>query len=118
MIDTLSKALDAITGLPVGLLTVVVTLIIGFTLKKTRRFPNDLIPLAVIVCGTVSSVAIRYGFGRFIVEGMVYSGLAWMFHKFIWKAFIARFFPMVKGADKEFDSNPELVRRDPPKTDG
>lgn len=113
MLDSINQALEVIAKLPVGLLTIVVTLIIGFTLKKTKRYPNDMIPIGAIALGTISSVAIRYGFGRFIVEGMVYSGLAWIFHKFIWKAFLERF-PIFKGASKEFDTNPELKKTDVP----
>ena len=113
MIETLNKLFGEIERLPVWSLTVAVTLIIGFTLKKTKRFPNDMIPMGVLLFGTAASVAIRYGFGRFIVEGLVYSGTAWLFHKFIWKLFVARFFPG-KDVDKEFDTNPELKKSDVP----
>lgn len=117
MIETLNKLFSGIERLPVWSLTVLVSLVIGFTLKKTKRFPNDMIPIGVLLLGTCASVAIRYGFGRFIVEGLVYSGTAWMFHKFIWKnvvkVFIARF-PVaeatVKEIEKEFDTDPGLKR--------
>jgi len=115
MMDFFDTAFGEVERLPVWALSVVVSLVIGFTLKKTKQFPNGMIPLGVIVFGTAASVAIRYGFGRFIVEGMVYSGTAWMFHKFIWKSLIARF-PLVKTNPHEFDSNPELKRDD--KDDG
>jgi len=108
MMDILNNVFDWIEALPVWGLTILVALVIGFTLKKTPRYPNDMIPIGVMAFGTIASVALQYGLGRLIVKGMIYSGLAWLFHRHIWKRFANRFFPEAQG---EFDTGVVAVKK-------
>lgn len=88
----LQRLFDWVGKLPPWGLTVVGVLMVGFALKRTKKFPNDFIPLVLIAgVGPALLLAASYGFLRFVVEGMVYAGLAWLLHGQLWKRFADRF---------------------------
>lgn len=71
-----------VSELPPQAITCVGVLLIGYALKRTKRFPNDLIPIfLIVIVGPLLYALSRYGMARFVVEGMVYSGLCLMFYK-------------------------------------
>lgn len=81
-----------VSNMPAPLLAVIGVLMVGFALKRTKKFPNDFIPLLlVVVVGPALLLAARFGVMRFVVEGMVYAGLVWLAHGQLWKRFAPRF---------------------------
>ena len=84
------KFFQWVSELPPPAITCLGILLIGFALKRTAIFPNDLIPIfLIVVVGPGLYTLSRYGLARFAVEGMVYGGLVWLMHKQVWKRFIA-----------------------------
>lgn len=91
-----------IENMPAWLLTVIAILLVGYALKRIKTFPNYFIPLAIMALGPVFLILSRYGMMRFVVEGIVYAGTAWMLHAQIWKRFVAPH--LGKDAGEGFDT--------------
>lgn len=106
------KAFDWVASLPPAPLTCLAVLLLGFAIKRTEWIPNRSIPLVLMIVGPILLILARYGLMRFAVEGMIYSGVVWLFHAQIWK----RIAPLIGGNPKEFDSNPAVAikKTDPP----
>lgn len=103
-----SKFFEWVGALPPAPLTCLAVLLLGFALKRAQWVPNNRIPLLLMAIGPCLLILARYGLMRFVVEGMIYSGVVWLFHAQIWKRFIA---PKLGGADVGFDSDPEAFKK-------
>lgn len=113
MLDFLGSDVDKffnwVATAPPGILATVGVLLVGFALKRTKRFPNDMIPIfLMVVVGPCLFIMAKYGMARFYVEGMVCAGIVWLLHAQIWKRFAGRFFPgsVMEGFDTDEITKP------------
>ena len=94
MNDWLDKAvatLNKLEGLPAVALVMGSCIVLGYVLRFIKRFPNDGIPVAVILWGAVamslvadartSSMTLRVWIARNVFVGMILGLLAWLLHK-------------------------------------
>jgi hypothetical protein len=92
--DWLDKAvatLNKLEGLPAVALVMGSCIVLGYVLRFIKRFPNDGIPVAVILWGAVamslvadartSSMTLRVWIARNVFVGMILGLLAWLLHK-------------------------------------
>lgn len=103
-----AKFFEWVAALPPEPLTVIAVLMLGYALKRAEWVSNKAIPLVLMVAGPIFLIVARYGLLRFVVEGIVYAGAAWIFHAQVWKRFIA---PKLGGASGGFDSDPEAFKK-------
>ena len=118
IIDRISSAVDGIYGYPAWLIVALACLIVGFCLKRWSRFPNEAIPLAVILFGGLFMAmmapdhpakvsSLRWKATNFLV-GVLIGFFVWLFHNKIWKAALARY-PILGSVVPSFDT--EAIKR-------
>lgn len=86
-----------LTGAPAGILTIVICIVAGWVLKSWRRFPNEAIPLSVVMVGVVwfmlmapaksNETALRIWLGRNAAIGSGLGLFAWGVHYFVLSRF-------------------------------
>lgn len=94
MSDTIDKViagLNSLYGLPAVALVLGSCIVLGYILKFIRQFPNDGIPVAVVLWGGIamslvadaraSSMPLRVWVVRNILVGMIIGLVAWIVHK-------------------------------------
>lgn len=94
-LDSITAMLGKLYGLPSGMLVLLTCLIVGYILKKFESFPNDGIPVCVILWGGLffpvmcefdGKTPLRIWILRNVFIGLVIGFLAWLFHnKFLSK---------------------------------
>lgn len=92
MEDTLQTAIDylqKLAGLPAAALTVGVCVVVGYVLRFIQKFPNEAIPVVVILLGGVfypliadanNDWPLRVWIVRNAGIGLVFGLIAWLFH--------------------------------------
>jgi len=121
MIETLNDLLqwlDKIQGLSAGALVLLSCVVLGYVLRFIKKFPNDGIPVVVILWGAVAmlmladpratSMPARVWTLRNLIIGLVIGLLAWFIHNFALKKledFIASKFPD-RSSDTTFFNKP------------
>ena len=89
ILEAVSVALQQLGGAPAGLLVMFGCIVLGYCLKMVKRFPNQAIPLAVILFGAVvypiiadtnNAFTLRVWLVRNVLIGLVIGLLAWMLH--------------------------------------
>lgn len=90
-IDKIVSALNTLYGLPAVALVFGSCIALGYVLRFVRRFPNDGIPVAVILWGGIamsviadsraSSMPLRVWIVRNLLVGMIIGLGAWLVHK-------------------------------------
>lgn len=85
--------IEHVNRLSASALTVCVCISAGYALRFIKKFPNDGIPLAVILTGgimmmlladaRVETISIRLWIARSISVGLVLGTLSWFLHKLI-----------------------------------
>jgi len=121
-----SDKVNQLDGAPVWLLVVIFSLCVGYTLKWIKRFPNNLIPLPVVLGAALANsilmsavrppgVAFLAWATRQFIVGLVLGFVTWLLHHYVIKRIEARF-PFVKDAISEagLDTAPPFPL-DPPK---
>jgi len=96
MSDTIEKSiafLNSLYGLPAAALVFGSCVVWGYILRFIKRFPNDGIPVAVVLWGGIvmslvadsraSSMPLRVWVVRNIMVGLIIGLLAWLAHKTI-----------------------------------
>lgn len=89
-INDLFGLLDKIQGWGIPPIVVAVCIIFGYILKCIKKFPNDAIPLVVIIAGAIGmlilspptpqgSVVRAWHFRNFSI-GLIFGFVAWMIH--------------------------------------
>lgn len=93
-IETIIDALNKIEGAPAIALVLLSCLAVGYALRFIRRFPNDGIPVAVILWGaafmpllsdfrTSGIQSLRVWIIRNLVVGLIVGFVAWLVHNLI-----------------------------------
>lgn len=90
-INSWLKQLDQIQGLSAVALVFLSCIVVGYALRFIKRFPNDGIPVVVILWGALAmlfiadpranSMSARIWTGRNILIGLFIGFLAWIVHK-------------------------------------
>lgn len=85
------KALENVQNLSAAAMTFAASIICGYILRCIKKFPNDGIPLVVILTGCInmmvladprsSEVPIRIWITRHLIAGAIIGFIAWMSHK-------------------------------------
>lgn len=107
--DKINQYNEQLMGAPAGVLVLLACIAVGYTLKLIKRFPNDGIPLAVVLCGMIFFALIapereftdslRIWIARNLILGMIIGFASWLLHnKVLWM--IEEKIPWLKGADK------------------
>lgn len=92
-LDWMANVLNKIDGTPSSLLAMFFLVAIGWGLKAWKKFPNDIIPLAVATCG----IGLRFCFApenlkgvptlewraRNVIIGVAWGLLAWGLHHWV-----------------------------------
>lgn len=92
-LDSVIAWLNQLYGLPAATLVFASCIVLGYALRFVKRFPNDGIPVAVILWGGIamsavadaraSNMSLRVWVVRNILVGMVIGMVAWLAHKII-----------------------------------
>ncbi len=119
--DWLQQWMDKLTGAPGWVLVGIGCLAIGLTLKKIKAFPNQAIPLVLILIGILGSIFLAAeepkGMGhrswvtRQAFIGLIIAFTAWGFHHFVLKQ-LALKFPWLKPIISEWDTQPPFKNPD------
>jgi hypothetical protein len=123
-LNELLKKLDAVQGLTAVSLVLFSCIIVGYVLRFIKRFPNDGIPVAVILWGALamlvladpraSTMPARVWTMRNLCIGLVIGMIAWLSHKIILakiEDFILSKFP--GASNTSFFSKPDQSGQDP-----
>lgn len=95
-IDTIIQWSNQLLGLPSAALTVLLCLAFGWLLKSIKRFPNDAIPVAVVLFGIAFFMLVAPYEGtpmRIIVArnfgvGLLLGSASWALHRFVLKRWL------------------------------
>lgn len=89
----LERVNDYLTGAPAGILTIVICIVAGWGLKMVKRFPNEAIPLVVLLVGAVwfmlmapskaADMPTRIWLARNFAIGVGLAFIAWAVHKLV-----------------------------------
>lgn len=92
-IDDLAKLLDSLQGMPIATLTFAFCIGIGYILRFIPKFPNDGIPMVVVLFGVVlymllvdphpQGMMMRQWAARNAAVGFLIGVIAWGSHKLI-----------------------------------
>lgn len=96
IVESLDKViawLNQLYGLPAATLVFASCIVLGYALRFVKRFPNDGIPVAVILWGGIvmslvadaraSSMSLRIWVVRNVLVGMVIGMVSWLAHKIL-----------------------------------
>lgn len=86
-----SELLGKLNGAPAGMLDFVLCIALGYALRWIKRFPNDAIPIVIILWGGLfllliaedAPVKLRIWMGRNLGIGIIIGVAAWLFHKLV-----------------------------------
>jgi hypothetical protein len=87
--EWLTKFNDQLLGAPTGALVLLSCIAFGYVLRFFRRFPNEAIPLAVILWGAAffmllaperQNMALRFWLARNFTIGLIIGFVAWLIH--------------------------------------
>lgn len=124
-LEELLKLLDGIQGLPAVALVCFTCVVVGYALRFIRPFPNQAIPVVVILWGAVAMLLLadarpttmspRIWTARNFSVGLIVGMLAWLLHKLVLariEDLIAKRFP---GSNDTAFFNKTDVAPEPPK---
>lgn len=89
LLEQITDTLQKLYGLPAGTLVLFSCIVIGYVLKLFKKFPNDGIPIAVILWGGVlypliadsdNDLTLRVWLVRNLIIGLVIGFAAWLLH--------------------------------------
>lgn len=128
-IDQAINALNKLYGLPAAALVLLSCVAVGYVLRFIKRFPNDGIPVAVILWGAVAmslvadsraaNMSLRVWIVRNVLVGLGIGFGAWVTHKMVLSKiedWIARKFPDTLGNTDFFQRKAGDVPQAPDKT--
>lgn len=107
LLDQAAKALNQLYGLPAGLLVLVSCIVVGYVLRLVKRFPNDGIPVVVILWGGAflplladieSEMPWRVWFVKNLLVGLTIGLAAWLLHNKVISKIEDRFAMLFPGA--------------------
>ena len=91
----ISEFLSSLWGLPGAVLTTLLCVAVGYALKRFKRYPNDAIPLTIMLLGAgintlladpmTPPLTMRLWLGKNMVIGFIAGAGAWLTHKMILK---------------------------------
>lgn len=123
--DVITELLDALGSSNAKVLCILALNILGLVLKKTPRFPNGWIPLALMAAGAlvfpfvaenpaVADPAIRNPLARLVLTGFLLGAFAWILHDKLLRKFEkflpAGFFDEASGDDKNPTPPPTIMK--------
>lgn len=97
ILETVTDYLQKLEGAPAVLLVVLSAIVLGYVLKRFKSFPNDAIPIVVILWGGVvypliadanNDLTLRVWLVRNVAIGLITGFVAWIFHNQILKRFL------------------------------
>lgn len=100
ILETVTEYLQKLEGSPAVLLVVLSAIVLGYVLKRFKTFPNDAIPIVVILWGGViypliadanNDLTLRVWLVRNVAIGLITGFVAWVFHNQILKRFLNKF---------------------------
>ena len=116
MLDQALALLNSVYGLPGHILVGLTCIILGYSLRFFRKFPNEGIPLVCMLWGMVfnpliaderaAGTSLRLWMVRNILVGFVIGAGAWAVHRYVIKKFeekIPFLGPLLAEADKRTD---------------
>lgn len=129
-LNSILQLLDKVQGMSAVALVCFSCIVVGYVLRFFKSFPNDGIPVTVILWGAVamlviadphpSAVSLRIWTARNFMVGIIIGFIAWMLHKIVLSKiedFIAKRF--VGSSDTAFfnkrDPTDKPVDQEPPK---
>lgn len=101
--------LQKLEGAPAIVLVALCGIVLGYVLKRFKRFPNDGIPVAVILFGGVlypliadanNDLTLRVWLVRNVIIGLIINFVAWIFHNKLLKRFLD---PLIIASDSPKD---------------
>lgn len=125
-IDQAIGWLNQLYGLPAAALVLISCLAVGYVLRFIKRFPNDGIPVAVVLWGAVAmtlvadsratSMSLRVWIVRNVLVGLAIGFISWLVHNLLLSKvedWLASKFPE-KAQDTTFFAKPAPPPQDPP----
>ncbi len=114
ILETVTDYLQKLEGAPAIILVALSAIVLGYVLKRFKTFPNDAIPIVVILWGGVvypliadanNDLTLRVWLVRNVTIGLITGFVAWIFHNKILKRYLDRFIvkdetPEVKPPDQ------------------
>src|SRR5262245_14213792 len=92
-LENILSQLDKIQGWSAAVLVFAACIVVGYMLRFIKSFPNDAIPLVVILTGALSMLLLadprpttmssRIWTSRNCIVGLILGFAAWMAHKFV-----------------------------------
>lgn len=101
-LNQLTDLLQKLYGLPAGALVIVGCVVLGYVLRFWKGFPNQAIPVAVILFGGVvfpviadanNDLTLRVWLVRNLLIGLAIGFIAWIAHNKFLKPIEDKFFP-------------------------
>lgn len=92
MLDALANLLNRVNGLPAAGIVLLSCWVVGYALRFWKKFPNEGIPVAVILWGGAfnplladlnSQMGWRIWFVKNLLVGLVIGFLAWLVHNLV-----------------------------------
>lgn len=129
-LNNLLQILDKVQGMSAAALVCVSCIVVGYVLRFIKKFPNDGIPVVVILWGAVAMLFIadphppattmRVWTVRNFLVGLTIGLIAWMLHKFVlsWvEDYLAKKFPSASNTAffNKPDPTDKPVAPEPPK---
>lgn len=106
--EYLTKWIDYVDKAPPLLLTALLALAFGYSLRRADWVPNKRIPVLLMFFGAVMYPLMSYGLTSFIVKGALTSCGVWVLHKFLLKPLEDKFpwiKKMVAGDNGNYDTD-------------
>ena len=88
-LDQITHSLQSLAGAPASTLIIIGCIILGFVLKRIKIFPNDAIPVVVVLTGAVlypliaddrNDLPLRVWIIRNALLGLAHGFAAWLIH--------------------------------------
>lgn len=115
--------INELQGAPVWLIVALLSIILGYMLKIAKWFPNQKIPLVVILVAAAANIALMFPFHnkgdlwipwsiRQLTIGLAIGFSAWIFHRAVLKRFESKF-PWLQSAMHESGFDTEITPASP-----
>ena len=99
-LEQVTQFLNNLYGAPAGVLVILICIIAGYALKKVKSFPNDAIPIVVILIGAAiypliaddrNDITLRVWIVRNLGIGLILGFAAWVIHNKVIKLITDKF---------------------------
>ncbi len=100
ILETITDYLQKLEGAPAIILVILSAIVLGYALRRLKRFPNNGIPVVVILWGGIvypliadanNDLTLRVWLVRNVTIGLITGFVAWVFHNKILKRYLDRF---------------------------